>query len=49
MRLLGIKWLANILYPERVRLDIVKETQEFYRLFLHAELSDTQIRRVLNK
>jgi iron complex transport system substrate-binding protein len=49
MRLLGIKWLANILYPERVRLDIVKETQEFYRLFLHAELSDDQTRKILNR
>jgi iron complex transport system substrate-binding protein len=49
MRLLGIKWLANTLYPERVPLDMVKETREFYRLFLHAELSDDQIRKILNR
>jgi len=49
MRLLGIKWLANILYPERVRMDMVKETREFYRLFLHADLSDSQIRKILNR
>lgn len=49
MRLLGIKWLANILYPERVQLDIVKETREFYRLFLCAELSDDRIRKILNR
>lgn len=49
MRLIGIKWLANILYPERVRLDMEQETREFYRLFLHTQLSHTQIMRILNK
>lgn len=47
MRLLGIRWLANILYPQRVQLDMVKETREFYRLFLRAELSDDRIRKIL--
>lgn len=49
MRLLGITWLANILYPERVRLDMMKETREFYRLFLHTELSDDQTKKILNR
>jgi iron complex transport system substrate-binding protein len=49
MRLIGIKWLANILYPERVKLNMVQETREFYRLFLHTSLSDAQITRILNK
>jgi iron complex transport system substrate-binding protein len=49
MRLIGIKWLANILYPERVRLNMEQETREFYRLFLHTSLSDAQITRILNK
>jgi iron complex transport system substrate-binding protein len=49
MRLLGIKWLANTFYPEKVPLDMVKETREFYRLFLRAELSDDQIRKILNR
>lgn len=48
MRLVGLKWLANILYPERARLDMVKETREFYRLFLHVELPDATIRKILN-
>lgn len=49
MRLLGIRWLANILYPQRVQLDMVKETREFYRLFLRAELSDDRIRKILHR
>lgn len=48
MRLVGLKWVANILYPERARLDMLNETREFYRLFLHVELPDTAIRKILN-
>jgi iron complex transport system substrate-binding protein len=47
MRLLGIKWLANILYPERYPLDIGKETREFYSLFLGVELDDKALEEVL--
>lgn len=36
-KLIGIKWLGNILYPDVFDYDIQKEAQEFYRLFYHAE------------
>jgi hypothetical protein len=26
---LGVKWLANLLYPEEYRIDITREDQEF--------------------
>jgi len=39
MRLLGSKWLANLLYPKKYPVDIVKETQDFFRLFLDVDLS----------
>jgi iron complex transport system substrate-binding protein len=43
-RLLGLKWTAWALYPERVKFDIVAETRTFYRLFYHYELSDADAR-----
>jgi iron complex transport system substrate-binding protein len=47
MRLLGVKWLANLLYPERYPLDIARETREFYSLFLGVELDDKDLEEVL--
>jgi iron complex transport system substrate-binding protein len=48
MRLLGLKWLTHLLYPDRYRIDIVGETKHFYRLFLDVDLSDGQIKRIMN-
>jgi len=39
-RVLGIKWLGNLLYPELFDYDMVAEAQEFYRLFWHYSLSE---------
>ena len=49
MRLLGIKWLLNLLHPDRFPVDMVAETQNFYRLFLGVELTAAQAREVLNR
>ena len=49
MRLLGAKWLAHTLYPQRYHLDMVKETRAFYRLFLGIKLSEKEAREVLNQ
>jgi iron complex transport system substrate-binding protein len=38
-RLIGIKWLGNLLYPDIFDYDITAETRRFYRLFYHAELT----------
>lgn len=48
MRLLGVKWLVNILYPDRYPIDIEKETKDFYHLFLGLDLDDKAVREVLN-
>jgi len=48
MRLLGLKWLTSLLYPDRYRIDMVKETKCFYRLFLQVDLSDDQIKKIMN-
>lgn len=48
MRLLGLKWLTHLLYPDRYRIDMVRETKYFYRLFLNVDLSDGQTKRIMN-
>lgn len=40
MRLLGVKWLANVLYPDYYRGSVVKDSQRFFKLFLSVDLSD---------
>lgn len=46
-RLIGLWWLAKILYPERFPEDLVMLTRDFYRRFYHVAPSDAQIARVL--
>jgi iron complex transport system substrate-binding protein len=46
-RLIGIRWLAGLLYPERFPEDLGETTRAFYRLFYHVELDETQLRRLL--
>jgi len=48
-RLLGIKWLANLLYPDYVKLDIKSEAKQFYRLFFHYELTDREAEDLLRR
>ncbi len=47
MRILGLCWLTNKLYPERYPKDMIAETKAFYRLFLNVDLDDAQARAVL--
>ncbi|MDR2673640.1 MAG: ABC transporter substrate-binding protein [Opitutaceae bacterium] len=48
-RLIGLKWLASVLHPDRVSHDMVAETRAFYRLFYHCELSEWEARDLLAK
>ena len=38
-RILGLRWLGNLLYPEVFDYDMIPETQEYYNLFYHVELT----------
>lgn len=38
MQFLGIRWLAEKLHPDALGIDLIAETQAFYRLFLDVEL-----------
>lgn len=46
-RVLGIRWLGNLLYPELFDYDMVTEAQEYYRLFWHYELSKEEAEQML--
>ena len=41
-RLLGMSWLAKLLYPDQADYDLYAETAEYYRLFYHCELTRAQ-------
>ena len=46
-RLIGLWWLAKILYPERFPEDLTKLTREFYTTFYHRTPTTDQIAHVL--
>jgi len=46
-RLIGLWWLAKILYPDLFPEDLRALTRDFYAMFYHVALSDPQIDRVL--
>ncbi len=46
-RIIGIKWLANLLYPDFVKLDIKAATKEFYEKFYRYKLSDSEVDELL--
>lgn len=48
-RLLGIKWTANIIYPEIYDYDMEEEMKTFYSLFYRYDLTDEDIEELLEK
>lgn len=48
-RILGIKWLSNLLYPDIFGYNIAQEAREFCRLFYHCDLTETQVEALLRK
>jgi iron complex transport system substrate-binding protein len=42
-RIIGLKWLASIFYPDKVKLDLRGTTREFYKLFYHVDLTDEKL------
>lgn len=49
LRVLGVQWLASVLYPDRYTGDIVAETVSFFRDYLHTELTEPQVRGILGR
>ncbi|MGB3388164.1 MAG: iron ABC transporter substrate-binding protein [Pseudaminobacter sp.] len=46
-RVIGISWLAAVLYPDKVDTDLAEETRAFYKLFYHVDLDDRQLDTLL--
>jgi iron complex transport system substrate-binding protein len=46
-RLIGLRWLAKLLYPARFPEDIRAEARRFYALFYQQDPSDTQLDQLL--
>jgi iron complex transport system substrate-binding protein len=46
-RLIGLWWLAKILYPERFPEDLRALTQDFYTRFYHVTPTSDQIEHVI--
>ena len=47
MRLLGVKWLSALLYPEVIKTDMRADISEFYSLFFNYEISEKEIEDIL--
>ena len=47
IRILGIKWLGNLLYPEQFDYDIKEEAKEFFSFTMNIELTDEQLDNIL--
>ena len=42
-RVIGLKWLAGLFYPERFPQDLRETTRAFYRLFYHVDPSEPEL------
>lgn len=46
-RLIGLRWLAGLLHPDRIAGNLGDEVRDFYRTFYHAEIDGPQLARLL--
>jgi iron complex transport system substrate-binding protein len=42
-RIIGLKWLAGLFYPDKFPADLRGTTRDFYRLFYHVEISEAEL------
>jgi iron complex transport system substrate-binding protein len=42
-RVIGLKWLSGLFYPDQLGQDLRETTRAFYRLFYHVDPSDTEL------
>lgn len=46
-RIIGLKWLGNLVYPNVYKYDMAAEAKDFYSKFYHINLSSDQINELL--
>jgi len=49
MRFLGARWLAGVLYPDKYRVDMIKETQDFFKLFFKVNLGPQEASALITR
>ena len=47
-RVIGLRWLPGLFYPDRFERDLKEVTREFYSLFYHVNPSDEEIDRLIS-
>ena len=46
-RIMGLRWLSGLFFPETFVFHLAEETRNFYKLFYHVDLSDEALDRLL--
>ncbi|WP_416881614.1 iron ABC transporter substrate-binding protein [Marivita sp.] len=46
-RMMGLIWMAGLLYPDAWQGDLREDTRAFYKLYYHVDLSDEKLERLL--
>jgi iron complex transport system substrate-binding protein len=46
-RMMGLIWMAGLLYPDKWESDLREDTRAFYELYYHVDLSDEELERLL--
>ncbi|MDK3072704.1 iron ABC transporter substrate-binding protein [Sedimentitalea sp. JM2-8] len=46
-RMMGLHWMAGLMYPDRWQGDLRDDTRAFYKLYYHVDLSDDELERLL--
>ncbi|PSJ63581.1 iron ABC transporter substrate-binding protein [Pseudaminobacter soli (ex Li et al. 2025)] len=46
-RVVGLAWLAKVLYPDVTNIDLGSDVRDFYKLFYHVDLTQAQIDTLL--
>lgn len=46
-RMMGLIWMAGLLYPDKWEGDLREDTRAFYELYYHVDLSDEDLERLL--
>lgn len=47
-RIVGIRWLSGLIYPDALNFDVDEEVREFFHLFYHVDLTDEQLENLYN-
>lgn len=46
-RMMGLQWMAGLMYPTLWQADLRADTRAFYKLYYHVDLSDEDLERLL--